>query len=184
MNASSVRHLCKKGILILTFGMISALGQPLLQAGSAESYGFAHRLPAASLADPAGKNWTLNQNNGQPTLVIVSVPDMSQGNIQQGWVTSQGSLSKQVNFYLVEDMRNAFFRSIALSDMKKDFAEGDRPVVLIDNDGSVRAQLGAPRGKTCVMVYNANNRLVYVQVGNPSAAAVQAVNKVVAGLLN
>lgn len=183
MNASRLARSFRTEIPVLVLGLIFGLGGlPARAQSPAAAYGFAGSVPSASLADPAGRTFNLGQSNGRPTVILVSAPNMSQGGIQQDWVNRLGALPGRVNFYLVEDMKQAFFRDMALADMKKDYTEGDRPVVLVDNDGSVRKQLGVPKGKTCVMIYNSRNQLVYVQVGNASPGAVQAVTQAVRGL--
>lgn len=147
-----------------------------------KAHDYARTMPSFSLADPTGKTFSFPPRSGRPTVVLISVPDMAQGSVQQDWANRLATLPSRVGFYLVEDMKNTLFRDMALSAMKKDYSEGDRPVVLIDSDGSVRKQFGVSKGKTCVLVYNRGNRLVYVQVGNATPAAVQSVRQKLAGL--
>lgn len=162
--------------LFLALGFFPA-GQA---AESGNPSDFPSRLPSFTLADPDGKNFTPRRNSGNVTVVIVTIPDMSQGGVQKKWVKSLSSLSTGVNYFLIEDMKGTMFQGIALSDMKNDYAEGDRPVVLIDQEGAAAQALAAPRGKTVVYVFDSRNRLVHVQIGHPSAAAVQNVRNAVA----
>jgi predicted transcriptional regulator len=66
--------------------------------------------------------------------------------------------------------------------MKKSYRLGDRPVLLLDEDGSESKLFGIPRNATCVLVYNRSNKLVWAEKGGASAEAVARVLQAVSQL--
>lgn len=151
--------------------------------------GFPSSIPAASLKDPLGNIHTSTGKLAQPVVVIFSVPSMAQGGNQKGWANALGAdpktkLPKSVGFYLVENMSQAGFGSVARDEMKKKYRLGDRPVLLLDEDGSESKTFGIPRNSTCVLVYNRSNKLVWAEKGPATEAAVARVRQKVAAMLN
>ncbi len=56
---------------------------------------------------------------------------------------------------LFEDMAHAgMFKGVARSDLKKQFTKGSRPLVVLDETGSIFTKYGVPRDKTEILIYD------------------------------
>lgn len=169
-------------LLFCAFASISLAQNPSLS-------GFPSSIPPSSLKDPLGNIHTSTGKLIQPVVVIFSVPSMAQGDNQKGWAKALGTdsatkLPNSVGFYLVENMNQAGFGSVARNEMKKKYRLGDRPVLLLDEDGSESKTFGIPRNTTCVLVYSRSNKLVWAEKGPATKEAVARVRQKVASLTN
>lgn len=169
-------------LFILSLSMLS------LKAQDAGSGGFAPSIPKGSLKDPLGNNYTSQGFLKKPVVLIFSVPSMAQGGNQKGWAKALGSdpatkLPNSVGFFLVENMKQAGMGSnMAREEMKKKYHVGDRPVLLLDEDGSESQRFGIPRNSTCVLIYSKQNKLVHVEKGPATSAAVGRVLKALSAI--
>lgn len=140
--------------------------------------GYASQLPAFSLQDVAGKTYT-QKNFEKGVIIIVTAPTLSNKGAQEGW-SDQLTATKSGNkrgLILLEDMTAALFKKTALNRMKKEYKPGVEPVLLIDDTGEVRKKMGVEEGKTIVLVYDDNGKLIHTEVGKPSKSLAQALWK-------
>jgi hypothetical protein len=130
---------------------------------------FARKIAAGSLQDPSGASHTRQDAAGKVVVAIFSAPTMSQGGYQEKWsdLLADQPASKvddSVLLALVEDMTQAgIFKGMALSDMKKQFTTGARPLVILDQNGTVFKQFGVPKNKTQILIYDKTSTLCDVE---------------------
>jgi hypothetical protein len=121
---------------------------------------YARRLGGGSLDDPSGAPHTRRDAAGKVLVAIFSIPNMSQGGYQEKWANllanqSDTKLPKSVFLVLFEDMAHAgMFKGIARSDLKQQFTKGSRPLVVLDETGSIFKKYGVPRDKTEILIYD------------------------------
>jgi hypothetical protein len=153
-----------------------------------DSHKYLKSIPAGSLPDPHGKIYTTDGKLTRPVIAIFSVPDWSQGPVQEKWAKQLADdpvtrLPDLVGLYLIEDMSEAMFRETARKEIKKQYNSGDRPVILIDEQGTYRKRFQVDKGETCVLVYDQNNQLRLIEKGKATEAAVKNIRKTVLTLL-
>jgi hypothetical protein len=159
----------------------------LLPLHAEEASSYRASIPVGSLRDPHTILHSFNGNLTRPVVAIFSIPTMSQGGIQERWAEALADdpktrLPDSVGLYLVEDMVTGM-REVARKQMKKQYKSGQRPVVLLDEDSAIREKFGIPKGKTCVLVYSRQNRLVLAVEGKPTPEAVGKVRAAIQNLL-
>ncbi len=68
---------------------------------------------------------------------------------------SGSKLPESVFLVLFEDMAHAgMFKGIARDDLKKQFTKGSRPLVVLDETGTIFQKYGVPRDKTEILIYD------------------------------
>jgi hypothetical protein len=126
---------------------------------------YTRQLGNGSLDDPTGVAHTRQEAKGQVIVAIFSIPNMSQGNYQEKWANLLGhqrdtKLPTSVFLVLFEDMAQAgMFQGIARSDMKEQFTKGSRPLLVLDETGSIFTKYGVPRDKTEILIYDKKGAL-------------------------
>jgi hypothetical protein len=132
---------------------------------SVPSGNYQHQLGTAKLEDPSGTSHTKAEVAGKVVVAIFSAPNMSQGDKQQKWAdllatNPDTKVSSKVSLVLIEDMTQAgMFKGMARSSMKKDFAPGSRPFLILDETGDVFKRFGVAKGTTVVLIYDKNSKL-------------------------
>ncbi len=149
-----------------------ALLIPLLIASTGYAKG-SKTLPDFSLKDPAGKTFTKKDILKNGAVVVITAPILSNKSAQEGWdkvleAVHGGHKGKLV---LVEDMTPSMFKKAALKGMRKDYRPGKEPILLIDNDGTLRKKLGVERKKTVVFAFDHNGKMMHKEAGKPNSAA-------------
>jgi len=145
--------------LILSFGL-SVLAEADSIQVTLPSGDYPHMLGAYDLTDPAGATHTEREVAKKVCIVIFSVPDMDQGDLQQTWSDLLGNkpetkMPDTVAFLLIEDISQAgFFKDMALDGMKKQFTPQSRPMVLMDQDGSFSKKFALPADSTEIFIYD------------------------------
>ena len=130
---------------------------------------YARHLGTGSLDDPSGVAHTPREAAGHVIVAIFSIPNMSQGGYQEKWSNllaqqSDTKLPRSVFLVLFENMAQAgMFKGIARSDMKDQFTKGSRPLVVLDETGSIFKKYGVPPDKTEILVYDKKGKLVDVE---------------------
>lgn len=173
-----------------TLMMITALAFFLeTSSGSDDINHYLSSIPAGALPDPHGRIHTTEGKLTRPIVAIFSVPNLSQGSIQEKWAKElsenpETKLPDDVGLYLIEDMKEATFKKTARKEMQKQYKSGDNPIVLIDENGTYRKKFRVPKGETCVLIYNHKNQLQHVQRGKATPEALAKVKKVVHKLVS
>lgn len=154
--------------LILSVGFIS-----IHSYGKEESKksSYAQTLPNFSLKDPAGKRQTKSEISKNGLIMVVTAPILSNKDAQEGWSKFLGPAKgeRKGHIVFVEDMKPSSFKGKAMSSMKKDYKPGKDPILLVDQQGSLRSKLKVKEKKTVVLVYNKDGKLVASEEGKPSA---------------
>jgi hypothetical protein len=156
--------------------------------GAENSNKYLKSIPAGSLPDPHGKIYKTDGKLSRPVIAIFSVPDWSQGPIQDKWAKQlvdnpETKLPDHVGLYLIEDMSGTMFREIARKEITKQYISGDRPIILIDEQGTYRKRFNVDKGETCVLVYDQNNQLRLIEKGKATDEAVKNIRSTVLTLL-
>ena len=134
------------------------------------------RIPEFSLKDPLGKVHTSAEVVKNGAVFVVTAPTLSNSSAQKGWskYLVEGMVSGAKLVFL-EDMEPSDFKETALNDMKKDFVENKPPLLLIDNNGKLREEMGADRNKTEIFVFNGEGLLIYKDNSSPSEEAAKII---------
>jgi hypothetical protein len=167
---------------IILIAILLLVARPLCQSEPLQ--GCLPYIPPGALPDPHGKFYRTDGRLSRPILGIFTTPNYSQGDAQRKWVEildGEGSSPAPSNFglYLIEDMDATAFRSLARKQLQRKYKTGGRPVVLLDEDGSMRKRFGIPKGETVVLIYDKTNQLRLSEKGPPNDAAVARVQKVI-----
>ena len=136
-------------------------------------------LPVFSLKDPSDKTYVSKLLAKKGLVLVVTAPIQSNESDQKGWDEQLRNAKNGHAGHLVflKDMIPSSFRKIAINQMEKSYRPGVEPILLLDHDGKVRSSLKVEEKATVVLVYNAKRRLVYAEVGPPSAASAEKVWK-------
>ena len=138
----------------------------------------AQEVPDISLPDPRGWKHNLQALARAGGLVLViSAPTLEDRSAQEAWskLLSDTKGPDNGTFVMVEDMRDAFIKSIALHDMKEDWKPGDVPLLLVDNTGTLYSVLGVRSEETVVFVYDTAGKRIERYAGVPSRAQAEAI---------
>jgi len=134
------------------------------------AYGYAAKMPSATLADPRGVKHSLKA----PMVILITAPTYHAEHPQESWDNAlEKAMPKGGNFVMLEDMSVSHFKGIAKKDMKKDW-KGPPPLLLIDETGNTRKAFGVGGDETVVLVYDKGGKLVHSNAGGACAAAAQA----------
>jgi len=151
---------------------------------------YQHQLGTAKLADPSGTSHSKAEVAGKVVTAIFSAPNMSQGDKQQKWAdllatNPDTKVSNKVTLVLIEDMTQAgMFKGMARSSMKKDFAPGSRPFLILDETGDVFKRFGVSKGNTEILIYDKTGKLRDVETNlDDQATTVHRVKVITAKLL-
>lgn len=144
----------------------------LLGILSSTAFSYEKQLPSFSLKDPAGKTFTQKDVLEEGLVLVVTAPIMSHQSFQEGWDDKLRAAKKgKGKLVFLEDMTPSSFKKKALKSMKKDYKEGTEPILLIDNNGKVRAKIGAKKKEKVVLVYDSDGKLIYTNNEKPSTQA-------------
>jgi hypothetical protein len=150
-------------IAVLILASVSAWAQP-------------KALLNFTLPDPDGgmhNSKTLAKNG---MVLVVTAPTLHDKGAQEGWSTClPGAMPKGGMLVFIEDMSVSAWKSVARNDMRKDWKPGVPPMLLLDESGGVRKELGVAADATVVLVYDKSGSLVYSYSGGPSAAAAATI---------
>jgi hypothetical protein len=140
----------------------------------------AKAVPDMTLPDPRGGRHNLKALAGAGGLVLViSDPTLEDRSAQEAWskflADTRGA--NRGTFVMVEDMGEAFFKSIALHEMKEDWRPGDVPLLLVDNENTLNVALGVHSEETVVFAYGKTGTLVQRYAGTPSESQARAIWK-------
>ena len=133
-------------------------------------------LPNFALLDPAGIKHTRDELLKGGLVMVVTAPTLSQGKAQKGWSAFlEKSKPKASHLVFLEDESTSAFKGMAEKEMKKEYKVGDPIILLLDKEGSLRSKLGLEKGKTVVLVYDDDGKLLYSNKGNPSEAGAHTI---------
>ncbi|MDZ7699162.1 MAG: hypothetical protein U5R49_20255 [Deltaproteobacteria bacterium] len=112
-------------------------------------------------------------------ILVISSPTLEERSAQEAWsrLLSDAKGSSEGTFVMVEDMRDAFIKSIALHNMKEDWKPGDVPLLLVDNAGTLFAALGVQSEETVVFAYDKTGQRVKRYAGKPGEGQAEAIWK-------
>ena len=134
------------------------------------------KLPVFSLKDPHGALHQSGKLRGRPLIIIYTAPTIWNESTQKKWCNYLAQTKpKQAGFIMIEDMSAAPFREMAASEMKKEWAPKDVPLLLLDENGGLRKSFSAAKGATCVLVYGRTNKLIHTETGPPSLALAKSL---------
>lgn len=164
--------------LFCWFGLFILMASPHF-AIEARGEGFATLLPDFSLKDPFGKKYTKDELIKNGLVILVTAPIFKNKGAQEGWSKYLPDEKKGAKGHLVflEDLSASHFKSMALHGMRKDYQPGIEPILLIDETGNVREQLGVLSEQNVVLVYNSRGQLIYQETGKPSSSGAQEIWK-------
>jgi len=175
---------------LLGFGTSSlAMADNIQTALPASDY--VRMLGAYELADPSGAMHTEQEVTKKVCIVIFTVPDMNQGDMQQAWSDllankPETKVPDTVALLLLEDISQAgFFKDMALDSMKKQFTPQSRPLVLMDQDGGFCKRFGLPPDTTEIFIYDKKGVLrdVETKLGEDDQDATMARIKTITQIL-
>lgn len=139
---------------------------------------YAKQVPDMTLPDPHGGKHhlpTLAKSGG--LVLVMTAPKLKDRSAQVAWskllTSTRGS--HPGTFVMVEDMSEAFIKSIALHEMKEHWKPGDVPLLLVDNTNTLYKRFGVGEDETVVFAYNKHGRLVDRYSGAPSKAQARAI---------
>ncbi len=129
-------------------------------------------IPAFSLKDPDGVTYSSKSLVKHGMVLVVTAPTMKQSGAQKGWdkLLEETMPKGGAKLVFLEDMQPIPFKRMAKSEMKKDYKEGGPTVLLIDETGKVREELGIGKNTTAVLAYNKDGELVHTTKSGPSEA--------------
>ncbi len=130
----------------------------------------AQEAPDITLPDPRGGKHNLRalaQSGG--LVLVISAPTLEDRSAQEAWsrFLSDAKGSSKGTFVMVEDMQDAFIKSIALHEMKEDWKPGDVPLLLVDRTGRLYSILGVRSEETVVFVYDTAGKRIKRYAGPP-----------------
>ena len=119
-------------------------------------------LPKFLVRDPAGVIHTHKELLKRGAVVVVTIPNAKHGAFQSTW---SNHLEKQMpvggpRLVIVEDLSQSNVRENALKSMKAKFKPGQKTMLLLDEDGSLRRAFGVQNDETVVLIYSENGKLV------------------------
>ncbi|MFO7986338.1 MAG: hypothetical protein R6U38_10755 [Desulfatiglandaceae bacterium] len=144
----------------------------------AGSWAHAQQIPDVTLPDPQGGKHhlpTLAKTGG--LVLVITSPTLDDKSAQEAWSKLLASArgSNQGTFVMVEEMKDAFIKSIALHQMKENWKPGDVPLLLVDNSSTLHAKLDVRKDETVVLAYNSKGVLVKHYTGAPSKPRAKAI---------
>jgi len=141
---------------------------------------FAQGVPDITLQDPHGGTHNLKALAGAGGLILViSSPTLEERSAQEKWtkLLSDTRESNRGTFVLVEDMGDAFLKSIALHEMKEEWKPGDVPLLLVDNGDTLNSVLDVHSEETVIFAYDKRGKRVKCYAGVPSKNEARAIWK-------
>lgn len=141
-------------------------------------------LPAFELADPTGAKHTQAEILQKGAVVFVTIPNVKHAPIQDRWarmITSGGWKKDGPKLVFIEDLSQSAVKEKSLENLKRRFAPGKNPLILIDESGAVRAKFGIMDDETVILIYDKKGKLVHFVEGAPdedlAKKVVEAANK-------
>lgn len=135
-------------------------------------------LPAFELTDPTGEKHTQAALLTSGSVVIVTIPNVKHAPIQDRWarmITAGGWKKDGPKLVFIEDMSQSAVKEKSLENLKKRFAPGKNPLILIDNNGGVRAKFGIMDDETVILVFDKKGKLVHFTEGPPDEDAAKKI---------
>ena len=142
------------------------------------AWAHAQQIPDVTLPDPEGGKHhlpTLAKSGG--LVLVITSPTLDDKSAQEAWSRLLASArgANQGTFVMVEELEDAFLKSIALHEMKEHWKPGDVPLLLVDHSGKLCAKLDVCKDETAVLVYNHKGVLVKRYTGPPNKARAEAM---------
>lgn len=166
------------GLGLLLFIMIAYVAL-MVDARDKETPGrqYARRLPDFTLNDPLGNAYTAAELVRNGLVLVVTSPILRDEMDQRGWDEHlrRAKNASRGRLVFLQDMRPSYFKRYALKKMRHDYQVGEEPILLIDQDGSVRERLNVEPKTTVVLVYDRSRKLVHVEDCHPSSDAAKRV---------
>jgi hypothetical protein len=130
-------------------------------------------LPQFVLADPDGKKHSSREFLKGGLVLVVTAPTYHTEKAQRAWgdLLPAAKPKGKGRLVFLEDMTASSFKGTAKKQMRKEFQQGVPPLLLLDEDGHVRAALGVPKDETWILAFAAGGQQRLVEKGAPSAAA-------------
>ena len=149
----------------------------LMVFGCEKKRGVYGKLPSFSLLDPANKTFNSQDLLKNGLVIVVTAPTLSNSGAQNRWNEfllkhMKGSKARLV---FLEDMTPSSFKETALKEMRKEYVEGQPPILLLDHTGDVRKKLGAMENKTVILVYNNKGELIHFEKEKPNDARAKII---------
>ncbi|MBT3181047.1 MAG: hypothetical protein HN337_00905 [Deltaproteobacteria bacterium] len=134
-------------------------------------------LPTFSLKDPNGVAHSSKSIVSKGMVLVVTAPTMKQSGAQKGWdkLLEETMPKGGAKLVFLEDMQPSAFKGTAKKEMKKDYKEGGPTLLLIDETGKVREELGVDKNATAVLAYNKDGELVHTCKSGPSKAEAEVL---------
>ena len=130
-------------------------------------------MPAFVLADPDGNKHPNSELLKAGLVLVVTAPTYHAQKAQRSWgdLLPAAKPKGKERLVFLEDLTASSFKGMAKKQMRKEFKEGEPPLLLLDEDGRVRTGLGVPKGETWVLAFDSGGQRRLVEKGPPSAAA-------------
>ncbi len=130
-------------------------------------------LPQFVLADPNGKKHASGEILKGGLVLVVTAPTYHTEKAQRKWgdLLPAAQPKGKGRLVFLEDMTASSFKDTAKKEMRKEFHEGVPPLLLLDENGHVRTELGVPKNETWILAFDAGGQQRLVEKGAPSAAA-------------
>lgn len=136
-------------------------------------------LPEFSLKDPADTVHTHRTLLERGAVVIVTIPNVKHGDLQSHYVKhlEQHLPADGPRLVIVEDLSQSSLRGMAVRSMKAQYQPGESPLLLLDEDGSLRRSLQVPADETVVLVFDQDGRRLQRTAGWTTADEVADASK-------
>lgn len=118
-------------------------------------------LPAFSIKDCLGRPFTDEHFRKNGAVVVITAPTHAQGDAQNAWNRALSPLDWPEGgpvYAFLQDFSQSWFQAIAMAQMKKRY--DPPPLLLVDQDGSVRSALGFLPSMTVLAIYAPGGRLL------------------------
>jgi hypothetical protein len=135
-------------------------------------------LPKFQLADPLGKKFTDAAISERGAVLIVTIPNVKHGPLQDRWarlLTASGWKKDGPRLVFIEDLSQSAVKPQSLESLKKRYAPGKNPLILIDSDGAVRPKFGVLEDETVIFVIDRKGRVVHFTEGEVDEAQIKPI---------
>jgi hypothetical protein len=129
---------------------------------------FSDRLPAFVLEDPRGQRHSRDEIMGKDGVVVVATSPLL-GSSGDAWIDVLNKTAPTgARVVVIQDLGTGAVRDLSIQKLRKEYAEDGKTMVLIDDGGMVRRELGVPVGRTVVLSYDSMGDLVHSDQGTAS----------------
>ena len=131
-------------------------------------------LPSFTLADPSGEEHSSRELAAKGLILVVTTPTMDQGDAQKAWSKALGESrpsGSEVRLVFLQDMSQSWFEDTVRERLREEHeADEGSTLLLLDEEGEVRAKLGVPEDATQVLVYGPQGELRTQVESSPAEA--------------